>query len=282
MPSPTRKRFSVFAMFLALVLIAIATGLAYRGWDFYLLPLDERVQHPDYRALRPSGLLGNGYGWVAAMLIVLNLSYLIRRRFGGARLGSMQKWLDAHVFTGLLAATLVSFHSAFQLRTAIAATSTISLAVVVLTGLVGRFLFALAPANGRERLRQALDGLEAVLPGYRERLATAIGERPGPAVPANASLLRSLIAIPSWRRASRIRRECIYLIVPGGTQLSRPQRAAVDQLVIAAAADARTAGVGALLRSWRGLHRLSALLMLAAVLLHGGIAWYYGYRWIFT
>jgi hypothetical protein len=269
-------------MFLALVLVAIATGLAYRGWSFYQLPIDERVEHPDYRTLRPSGLLGNGYGWVAAMLIVLNLSYLIRRRFGGARLGSMQKWLDAHVFTGLLAATLVSFHSAFQIRTPIAATSTISLGVVVLTGLVGRFLFALAPANGRERLKIALDQLEAVLPGYRERMATAIGERPGPAVPANASLLRSLLAIPSWRRASRVRRECIFLILPRRKELSRAQRRAAKDLVTAAAIDARAAGVGALLRSWRGLHRFSALLMLAAVLLHAGIAWYYGYRWIFT
>ena len=40
-------------------------------------------------------------------------------------------------------------------------------------------------------------------------------------------------------------------------------------------------GMAALLRSWRGLHRFFALLMLAAVLLHAGVAWYYGYRWIF-
>ena len=31
-----------------------------------------------------------------------------------------------------------------------------------------------------------------------------------------------------------------------------------------------------------GLHRFFALLMLAAVLLHAGVAWYYGYRWIFA
>jgi len=282
MPAPARKRISVFAMFLALVLCAIATGLSYRGWSFYQLPIEDRPEHPDFRSLRPSGLLGNGYGWVAALLIVLNLSYLIRRRFGSSRLGSMQKWLDAHVFTGLLAATLVSFHSAFQIRTPIAATSTASLGLVVMTGLIGRFLFALAPANSRERLRVALDGLDAALPGYRDRLATAIAERPGPTVRADASLLRSLLAIPAWRRASRIRRECIYLMLPRRRELKRAQRHAVKDLVAAASMDARAAGVGALLRSWRGLHRFFALLMLAAVLLHAGIAWYYGYRWIFA
>ena len=108
---------------LVVVLVALTVGLAMRGWSFYVLSLEDRVEHPDYRQLRPSGLYGNGYGWVAAMLIVLNLSYLVRRRLGGARLGSMRIWLDVHVFTGATAAVLVSFHSAFQLRTRIAALS---------------------------------------------------------------------------------------------------------------------------------------------------------------
>lgn len=269
-------------VFLALVLIAVSVGLAYRGYTFYLLSLEERVEHPEFRTLRPSGLIGNGYGWVAAMLIVLNLSYLIRRRFGGAKLGSMQGWLDVHVFTGLLAASLVSFHSAFQIRTPIAATSAASLGLVVLTGLIGRFLFALAPSGARERLRQALDAMEAVLPGSRVALAEGISQRPGPAVPANSSLLRSLFAIPSWRRAGRVREEVIGLILPPRKKLSRAQRRAKKELVKAAAIDARADGVTALLRSWRGLHRFFALLMLAAVLLHAGVAWYYGYRWIFA
>jgi hypothetical protein len=269
-------------VFLALVLIAISVGLAYRGYTFYLLSLEDRVEHPEFRTLRPSGLIGNGYGWVAAMLIVLNLSYLIRRRFGGAKLGSMQGWLDVHVFTGLLAASLVSFHSAFQIRTPIAATSAASLGLVVLTGLIGRFLFALAPSGARERLRQALDAMEAVLPGSRVALAEGISQRPGPAVPANSSLLRSLFAIRSWRRAGRVREEVIGLILPPRKQLDRAQRRAKKELVKAAAIDARADGVTALLRSWRGLHRFFALLMLAAVLLHAGVAWYYGYRWIFT
>src|SRR5512143_2511920 len=124
MPAPPRRSISLFMMFLSLLLIAISMGLAYRGYSFYKLSLEDRVEHPDFRTLRPSGMIGNGYGWVAALLVVLNLSYLIRRRFGGAKLGSMRVWLDLHVFTGMLAAVLVSFHSAFQLRTPIATAST--------------------------------------------------------------------------------------------------------------------------------------------------------------
>ena len=280
--SERRRRVSLLAIFLVLVLVAITVALAFRGYSFYKLSLEDRVEHPDYRALRPSGTIGNGYGWVAALLVVLNLSYLIRRRFGGTKLGSMRAWLDVHVFTGLLAATLVSFHSAFQLRTPIATASTASLGLVVLTGLIGRFLYALAPTSGRERLRGALDDLEQVEPGQREILAGAIAACPGPDVPANASLLRSLFAIPSWRLAGRARRRAIAQLMPPRRARSKELQRAVLELERAAAAEARAAGTTALLRSWRGLHRFFALVMLAAVFLHAGVAWYYGYRWIFA
>src|SRR5665647_678368 len=209
-----RPRFSFLLLIIVHLVTAITVGLAYRGWSFYRLCLEDRVEHTEFRTLRPSGLLGNGYGWIAAMLIVLNLSYLIRRRFGGERLGSMRVWLDLHVFTGLTAASLVSFHSAFQLRTPIATISTASLAAVVLTGLLGRFLHALAPVGIRERLRDALDAVEAAHAGSRGALADGLGQNPGPELPANASLLRSVIAIPKWRRASRVRREVIDLQLP--------------------------------------------------------------------
>lgn len=269
-------------MLLALVLVAVGVGLTYRGWTFYRLSLEARVEHPEFRTLRASGSLGNGYGWIAAMLVVLNLSYLIRRRFGGARLGRMQTWLDIHVFTGLLASVLVAFHSAFLLRTPVATLSAASLAVVVVTGLVGRFLYALAPVGARERLRDALDAVDVQLPGRRTELADAIAARPGPEIPANASLLRSLLAIPRARRAARGRREAVVRLLPPRSQLTKPQRQVARALIVAAMAEARAASMGALLRAWRGLHRFFALLMLAAVFLHGGVAWYYGYRWIFT
>ena len=134
--------------------------------------------------------------------------------------------------------------------------------------------------SGRERLRAALDDYDQLTPGLRDRLARAIAELPGPDVPANASLLRSLWAIPSWRRVARLRRGAIELLTPPPTL--RDERRAIAELVKAAAADARASATAALLRSWRGLHRFFALVMLAAVFLHAGVAWYYGYRWIFS
>jgi len=282
MSNPSPRRVSLLAVLLGLVLVGISAALAYRGWSFYQLSLEDRVEHPDFRQLRPSGVIGNGYGWVAALLVVMNLSYLVRRRLASSKLGSMRVWLDVHVFTGLLASVLVSFHSAFQLRTPIATASAASLGIVVLTGLIGRFLYALTPAADRRRLRDALDAMEAALPGNRDDLVAAVDALPGPTVPPNASMLRSLLAIPSWRAVGKARRASLRLLMPPLAEQSRALRKTIRELYRAAAGEARSSGMAALLRSWRGLHRFFALAMLAAVLLHGGIAWYYGYRWIFA
>ncbi|RLB55719.1 MAG: hypothetical protein DRJ42_05330, partial [Deltaproteobacteria bacterium] len=54
---PTRK-IGLFVILLAVV----AAALLYRGWSFYPLTLDMRVEHDDYRTLSPGGMVGHGYG----------------------------------------------------------------------------------------------------------------------------------------------------------------------------------------------------------------------------
>ncbi|MBK9032478.1 MAG: hypothetical protein IPL61_14405 [Myxococcales bacterium] len=275
-----RRSRRILPYVLGVLLIAAAVVMAHRGWSFYKLSLEDRVVHPDYRKLRPSGFIGNGYGFVAAALVLLNLSYLLRRRIASTRLGSMRVWLDLHVFTGVLAALLAAFHSAFQLRTPIAKTSAASLAFVLVTGLIGRFLYALTPPDA-SRLRVALDGLEAAAPGARAQVATIVDGLPAPRLAANASLLRSVLAIPRWRKVTALRRSALRLLEPAKADATVEVRAAWRELYKASATEARSSGMAALLRSWRGLHRFFALLMLIAVGIHAGIAWHYGYRWIF-
>lgn len=265
---------------LALIVLTITVILAARGWSFYWMSIQDRPEHPDFRTLRPSGMLGAGYGWIAALLIILNLSYLVRRRLGGTRFGSMAVWLDVHVFTGLMIASLVSFHSAFQLRTPIATTSTISLAMVVITGVFGRLLHFLAPANTQQRLTAAIDAFETEFPGMREDLVMAMTKRPGPRVAANANLLTAIASIPGWRAAAKSRRIALSMMMPH--RMTPALKRAEKDLYRTSAADARAQGVSALLRTWRGLHRFFALLMIIAVLLHALVAWHYGYRWIFA
>ena len=114
-----------------------------------------------------------------------------------------------------------------------------------------------------------------------ERGLATIAKRPGPAVPADASLLRALTAVPEWRRVARARAIALEMLLPQPRKMSARLRKASQVLYRTAAADARSGGVNALLRTWRGFHRFFAMLMVVAVLLHAVVAWHYGYRWIF-
>ena len=275
-----RRSVPALTLVLALVVIGVTVVLAIRGWDFYRLSMAKRAAQPDNKLLTPFGKYGNGYGVLAALLVLLNLSYLLRRRLASwSKFGSMQVWLDIHVFTGLLIASLVSFHSAFQLKTLPATLSALSLAMVVITGLIGRFLHWLVPMDTRERLRAIIEAIERELPGMREDLAAAIQKRPGPAVPANASFARSLASIPAWRKAARERVIALEMLKPRKEAMTPRLRRMWRELCRDAAADARFAGMTALLRSWRGMHRFFALLMIASVTMHIAMAGKWGYWW---
>ncbi len=283
----SRRRRRALPAALAALLIALAALLAYRGWSFYTLPLHERPDHPDFRVLRPTGSIGNGYGFAGALLVVTNLLYLARRRIARFRIGSMRFWLDLHVFTGLSAALFVAFHSAFQLRSPLTTLAAASLAIVVVTGIIGRLFYALVPEDGAAELREAIAALGAELPDLPRQIGLVLEELPAPALPITASLLRSLAVLPRWRRISYRRRVAIGLLVGEaiGSEPDRHRRRALGRLGRwvgeAASREVRGQAGVALLRSWRALHRLFALTMLVTVGVHVGVAWYYGYRWIF-
>ena len=283
----TLDKVSAARAILAGALLALAAYLTVRGYDFYRLGLDARVDHPDFRALRPSGLVGHGYGIVGTLLILTNLLYLLRRRLASARLGSMRLWLELHSFTGLAGAMLIAFHSAFQLRSQIATTTALSLAVVVLTGIVGRFIVALTSRDDG-RLDEGMLRLEAALPGAGPAVRTLLADQPPFQIDARASLRRVLATLSRWRRDADLRREAVRLYVGnhGGLAALAPShrqevRALGHHLGDLAAGEVRAVAAAAFLRSWRSLHRLFALLMLTTVVVHIGVAWHYGYRWIF-
>jgi hypothetical protein len=272
-------------------LTAVAGVLTWRGHDYYRQDLVSRAAHPDYRVLNPAGLLGHGYGIVGTTLVAANLFYLVRRRFAASLptwIGSMPAWLNAHAFTGLVGSLLIAFHSAFQLRTPIATLTSASLGIVVMTGLVGLYLYALVPKSGLRPLEIRLAELAPHLPGVAERVNQFVRTTPATRLPADASLVRAIFTVPRWVSDARKRRRGVAEAARGDKlfrvlQNTEPRlaRAFVDELGELAAAEVDTHAGAALLRSWRSLHRFLAILMLVSVSLHIGVAWYYGFRWIF-
>jgi hypothetical protein len=273
------------------LLLAVGGILMWRGFAFYRLPLAERVGHRDYRTLNPAGLIGHGYGIVGTALILTNLLYLVRRRLAKHlpdSIGSMSAWLNAHAFTGLLGSLLVVFHSAFQLRTPIATVTSLSLAIVVVTGLVGFYIHALVPRAGLQRFHERLDEIRPLLPGLVERMDGYVRTAPVTTLPHDASLLRTLFTIPRWVFEARARRrgtrkaaredKLFRVLEHNDPPLARAFVAELGEL---ASREVDTQAAAAMMRSWRSLHRFLAILMVTSVTVHIGVAWFYGFRWIF-
>jgi hypothetical protein len=226
---------------------------------------------------------------VGTGLILTNLLYLARRRLPWLPMGSLRAWLDLHVVTGIGGSVLVLFHSAFQLRSQVATVTSVSLAIVVATGLIGRYIYALTPQTGDLTFEERLRELAHTLPTFAAGVREAVAQCATTTLPANASALRVLLTFPRWMLEARKRREAIWAVAKGDPEVKamrKTQRSVVRRMVrelarLAAGEIDRIAG-GSLLRLWRSLHRFMAILMVLSVTVHIGVAWFYGYRWIFA
>lgn len=271
---------------LALLVALGGAAVWLRGSSFYLLSSELRFDHPDYRVLSPTGPVGQGYGVIASVLVLANLSYLLRRRFARLRVGSLRAWLDVHVATGFLAGLFGLSHSALQLRNPVAAVTMLSLAMTLVTGVIGRFLFLFVPRTDAARLEQLCSALDALGPNLGRQLHQQLSAMPLPHVAGRVSLPKVLWHQPRWWHEARQRSSLVRRAVapyraehPDEYQLLK---AHVAETAALAANASRAVAYDYLMRSWRGLHRFFALLMLALLVVHIGVAWYYGYRWIFS
>jgi hypothetical protein len=284
---PARQRSPiVWAVLLVMLLLAGGVMLFLRGRAFYALDLTQRLDHPDRELLSPGAPIGHGYGVVGTALILTNLLYVIRRRFPSAPLGSMRAWLNLHATTGLFGTLLIAFHSAFQVRSPIASWTMLALSIVVLTGLIGRFIFAFKVLPDVDRLQAHLTAFDALGNGMGKELRARLNMVPELPLTARVGFFKALFSLPSSRRRGRVRREVVYEVAAQfeRTHLGEvyPLRWRVLECAEIADQQASAPLLDALMRSWRGLHRFAAILMVLLVGLHVTVAWVFGYRWIFS
>src|SRR5262249_14343924 len=122
-------------------------------WGYYQLSGEERIFHPEDSQLRSAGRMGLRFGIVGLALMILNLGYLARKHLEFLHtLGTLRNWMAFHVFTGLIGPSLILLHSSFLLRSALGTLSFIAMSVVVVAGILGRFIYARVPRSleGRE------------------------------------------------------------------------------------------------------------------------------------
>jgi hypothetical protein len=159
---------------------------------------------------------------------------------------------------------------------------------VVFTGLIGLYLYELVPKAGLKPLKDRLAEIEPLLPGLVKCVEEFVRNAPVTRLPADASFLRTLFTVPRWVLEARARRrgmesaaredKLLRVVAQNDPDYARDL---VAELGMLAAAEIDTQAGSAVVRSWRSLHRFLALLMILSVSVHIGVAWYYGFRWIF-
>jgi len=266
-----------FFLVLAVVSVMLLGAFTVAHRDYYELPDRARPAHAEHASLRSSGPIGLGAGLAGAAAFLLNLSYLVRKRMAQTRwLGSLRAWMGFHVATGLLGATLVLLHAAFLPKSALGVLASAALAIVVATGLIGRYLYSLVPRSmsgrelEREELRRRLEQsrTELIDAGFD----AAVLDRPviDPTLARRGALARigRVIVGDRWvrREFARLRKH-----LASDELLPIVRRFARDEQRLARYAEAR-----ALLGAWRFLHRWLALAMLCVVGFHIYIALRFG------
>jgi len=128
------------ALFLV-VGISVTALLAIYGFNYYTTPFEERFFNPNHNLLKPSGALGHGLGIIGTLMMIVGVSvYMIRKRYRRFfSLGYLKHWLEFHIFLCSVGPVLVLYHTSFKFG-GIVSVSFWSMVLVVLSGVVGRFI----------------------------------------------------------------------------------------------------------------------------------------------
>ncbi|MFN7249978.1 MAG: hypothetical protein ACK4M9_04215 [Anaerobacillus sp.] len=81
------------------------------------------------------------FGIIGTVLIIISLGYIFRKKHLKT-LTSMKTWLDIHVVTGTIGAFLILIHSEFYFRALIPSIALIALEVVIISGIIGRYMLS--------------------------------------------------------------------------------------------------------------------------------------------
>jgi hypothetical protein len=89
--------------------------------------------------------MGIAYGIAGTALILIESFFGIRKRWYRSRFGTLEQWLQSHIYLGILALVILLFHSGGRFNDTIAVITLILVAVVVASGVFGAILYVTVP-----------------------------------------------------------------------------------------------------------------------------------------
>jgi len=216
----------------------------------------------DDNGLTPVSGTGYWLGIVGSSLMLLLLLYPLRKRMRSLRaIGSVTFWFNTHMILGVLGPVLIMWHANFKLGSINCSVALITMLVVAISGVVGRFLHRKInislygrKAQAREVLADAdelrgflgadgpvADGMVAQLNAFAQ--VASSGTRGVLAAVIMLPLIHSRGALVRMRLIARAR----HVIAVEGKRRNRPRQVQRQQL--AGVTDFVTAHIGAAMRA---------------------------------
>ncbi|SRR5581483_2410313 len=89
--------------------------------------------------------IGLFYGTLGYLLILLLAFFGIRKRWYRSRLGTLESWLQSHIYLGVLVLIILLLHTGGRFHDTIAVATLALVAIVVLSGIFGAILYVTIP-----------------------------------------------------------------------------------------------------------------------------------------
>jgi hypothetical protein len=259
-----------------LIVIAVILYIVYSGYSYYNTSLEERFYHADHENLKPNGLLGHGMGIIGSISMVAGVSiYMLRKRMRSlVRVGKLKHWLEFHIFLCTLGPILVLFHTSFKVG-GVVAISFWSMIAVVLSGVIGRFIYIQIPRTieGRELSLNEVRGMKTDIKDIlvsKYKLDSSVLDVIVESTrenPKGRSGVRSIKHTLKDNKLSRTQRLQILKLVKNEISLNRR----IDRLQT----------MQNLFKYWHVAHLPFALIMLVIMVIHVAVSIVFGYTWIF-
>jgi len=278
---------SIYIGTMVLIIIAVTAYLAYTGYSYYAISLAERFYHPHHNWFKPSGAFGHGLGIVGTAMILIGVSfYIARKRYNLILKGIRLKYLlEFHIFLCTLGPILILFHTAFKFG-GIVSIAFWSMVAVVLSGVIGRFVYIQIPRTieGRELTLNEVKGMKE---GLSANLKKSVIDDHLKNLIMSFTSSHDSSGKTSFFSQYFENKKTIRIIRKELTKrkVHKNQRASVMKLlkeeISLAYKIRRLQTMQKLFKYWHVAHLPFALIMLVVLIIHVVVTLSFGYKWIF-
>jgi hypothetical protein len=235
---------------------------------------------------------GLAYGIAGTALILLLAFFGIRKRWYRSTFGTLEQWLQSHIYLGLLVLIILLFHTGGRFNDKIAVTTLVLVAIVVFSGIAGAILYATVPRMLTEvESDLTVDELGDQLNQLARSMARIASGRSAPFQRIYDELMRQTAPgwLAGWRLIlSRLRRKPqqdadwarLIALVPKEEQEELRQMLVVSrqrrELLLRLIYQQRYKNI---LEFWLYIHIPFTIALLAFAALHIAAVFYYGRVW---